>query len=500
MIKLAKPTKSQLQKINALTGKELEADQVYVFTSLSADTLPVKRNGFFGSFELKMSKKFLSKLKNDYRKGAALLAGHNSERLPFGRTFDAKIMQDEVNGSLVDTLYIDQYITKYVVVDGEKKQLNTELGLTTEDIVNHIEAGHTFDTSIGFQIDTPVCSICNHDIRSSQCSHMLGQEYVVENELMKCGILVEGGEGIENSLVYAGAVNRAIITKTHTEEEENLEVDSKLQLSVKDNTNSLYNVKELKNIPIESSLFCYLSKGEIHFVSNMPEKSHVERENLKMEQTENHVETPVTEELEVVSADVEFEPEIEVQEVELEVEAEVELTIFNEEVTEEKQEFSLQQNQEFIELQHKFSELKEQNDKSEMLIEELNKEIVALKEKASFADQFAEEIKKDVIKYAIRSRGNQFNVERYGKYLSTLSFSDMKEELNMFKEEFSSILDEARITAKENFEQENVLFGSDEEIRQEAARQAMVEFSQNKKGNLAELTKIKFNQLKSKTK
>ncbi|MGG1263840.1 hypothetical protein [Brevibacillus laterosporus] len=472
---MPRPTADQLRKINKFSQAELKEDQVYVFRSLSADTLPVKRYSWFGEYSINMSEKMLQKLKKDYQKGVGLLASHNSNRLSFGRTFDAEIQADDVNGESVKTLYIDHYMVTYMDnEDGTKETLPTEIGMSTQDIANHIEVGHTFDTSIGFSIHDPKCSICNNSINDyEKCDHYPGLTYDVDGEKIRCNVLADSGEGIENSLVYAGAVERATIQNTRISKDNSnmYEYSYQLQSPVKVGDVSLYTVGEIKNLPIGAQLICFLSKGSLQLFTTTPERRDF-AEYQKGREEMSQVNTNATETAEQVV--LAFEP---VADVVLKSVHEAELSV---------------KQAELETVLAKAADL-------ETKLAQANEKIISLSVKAELADGFTEDLIQDAVKAGIAARGNGFNIERYEKYLRSLGVSEVKEELSAMRQEFAGSIEaavkatNAEIGTERNDGQVEMSIA---DKRQEAARIALQRYKQNG-GNLELLTKQAFAELDS---
>lgn len=482
------PTRAQLNKINKFSQVDLKEEQVYVFQSLSADTLPIKRFGWFGEYSINMSDNMLNKLKKDYRTGVGLLASHNSNRLPFGRTFDADVKVDNVDGEEVKTLYIDHYMVKYMEdEDGTKSPLRTEInGMTTQDLANHIEVGHTFDTSIGFSMNEVKCSICKHDLRDyDKCSHIPGMTYDVqvgENvEKQRCNIIAESGEGIENSLVYAGAVNRALIQNGRNDaSHQNLSTNSSdYDSSVKLGDSTLYNVDELKNLPRDAQVLCFLSKGNMQVFTNTNERRDFNKYLKEREEMSEATKTPETG---LLSA----EPLKPVVSQELYDQLKLAHDGFAEKLG--KTETTL------TETLAKVGELQDELKAKDIQIEELSA-------KAELADEYRNSLIDETVKAGVAARGNQFNTERYSKYVATLSVAEIKEELSAFKGEFPATVEAARVTAQEAETEREADAPAVElsihEIRQEAAKQAMVEFNRNG-GDLVALTEKYITELRQK--
>ena len=155
----------------------------------------------------------------------------------------------------------------------------------------------------------------------------------------------------------------------------------------------------------------------------------------------------------------------------------------------------LSKDSEIVELQHKFME---QLHKYEAEIVELKKQNTELLEKVQVVEEYSAELMQDTIKAGIRSRGNQFNTVRYEKYLKTLSIKEIKEELQMFKQEFMDSMQDNRKSLRETEDSELKIPMDETELRQEAAKSAMQEWQVNKSLNLAELTKQKLIELSKK--
>lgn len=489
---MSKPTREQLRKINKFSQVELKEDQVYTFQSLSADTLPIRRYGWFGEYSIEMSDKMLNKLKKDYQVGVGLLASHNSNRLPFGRTFDASVKMDDVKGEQINTLYIDHYIVKYMEGEnGEQIPLRTEInGMTTQDIANHVDVGHTFDTSIGFSMDEMKCTICKNDVRDYEnCSHWPGMYYDVQvgdtTEKVRCNVIADYGEGIENSLVYAGAVNRALIQNSRKlDGSDNLSASTQnYDTNVNLSDTPLYNVDELKNLPMEAQVLCFLSKCNMQVFTNTKERRDFNKYQENKEGRDLMPASNIVGEGYTTLQAAELKP---VVSQDLYDQLKLDRDSVNEKLGKTEVELASTATK-VIELQDELSKKDAQ--------------IAELTEKASLADEYRNDLIEDTIKAGIAARGNAFNVERYRKYVTSLSVSDIKEELTAFKGEFPATVEAARVTAQDtNVTREDGVPSTElsiTEIRQEAAKLAMQEF-QKSGGDLVQLSEKHYAELRQK--
>ncbi|OLP64445.1 hypothetical protein BACPU_26700 [Bacillus pumilus] len=460
------PTKDQLETINKFSQVPLEEDQVFVFRSLSADTLPVKQFGWFGEYSILMTENMLLDLKQSYKTGVGLLASHNSRRLPFGRTYNAEVTTDSVDGESVKTLYVDHYIVKYTKdSEGNKVPLRTEVNnMTTQDIANHIEVGHAFDTSIGFEITNPGCSICGHDIRDySKCDHLLGQQYDVMvdgiNEKKRCDLVADAGEAYENSLVYAGAVNRAIVVKNDR--------DSNQMTALHDPVNAgdteIYNVEDVKSLPLNSKVFCSLSKGGMNLFS------FTQPENKPKLLSQGGMEMPTNE----------------TQAEETKAPAAQESTVTSQD--------DIVLSKQLHEQLH--SDLKKSQEAEKNLTAELEKAKTLLAATEAIVQQFSSKLKEETLAAGIKARGNSFSKERFEKYLNTLSLDELAAEKEALEAEFSAPLEAAQLTQKTISEEKpEVANLSAEEKRALASKEAALRFKREG-GDIGKLTKEELDKL-----
>ena len=191
------PTAGQLEKINALAKRPLEKEEVFVFNAkLAGDMIIPDRY-------IQLSKPLLNVFKQNAIEGVAFLLDHSwsgfgrpKAAIPYGRTFDAKLQKSDVDGEQW-ALNADHYIVRGIEIDN----------ISTDSIIQSIEAGTMFDTSIGWGSDVMECSICHGDIRRySQCPHYPGQTYEIDGENLLCyAIAKPPGFLMENSAVFDGA-------------------------------------------------------------------------------------------------------------------------------------------------------------------------------------------------------------------------------------------------------------------------------------------------------
>ena len=197
------PTAGQLEKINALAKRTLSADEVFVFPNKLAGDMVIPER------YIQLHKSLLEVFKQDAIKGVSLMVDHSwapsglfglggrpRGAFTYGRSFDAKLRHGDADNEkwALDAWF---YMVKGMEIDG----------INTDSLIQGIESGTLFDTSIGWGADTHECSICGNDIRRySECEHFPGQTYEVKGEEKLCfDIAKPPGFLMEDSIVFDGA-------------------------------------------------------------------------------------------------------------------------------------------------------------------------------------------------------------------------------------------------------------------------------------------------------
>lgn len=418
---MGRPTKEQLEKINRFSKVELTEDDVYVFHNLMIDNAVT-------SYYTIVHENLLRKFSIDVKKGVGLILSHDSSKLPIGRSFDSTLVEewDEETGEVLKSLYGDFYIAL---------GRNTESGMTTDDIVRGIDSGTIFATSIGFSAKTMKCSICGHDIRSWDCPHWPGKEYIVENEegvgeTVTCyAIIGEDGVGelIENSLVYAGACSRASIVNEY----------SKGNDSVTKNLPKLQVVEELKQIPVDASIYQFYTAGGLVLMTDSTEKrSETGMDRYKKVLTEFNIQSE--DELKAKLTELsEKSTELENKDKEL-LAKDKEIAKLTEDLEYYKKEV-LTKNDEVSELKDKITELNEEIANLTQLNEEL-------KQNAELIEVYKKDLKDEILELGVRSQGNAFNKTLFERFLDTLSIEELKEVRESFDEEVKTKFSNVRVS------------------------------------------------------
>lgn len=417
---MPKPTTEQLGRINRFSMRELTEDDVVVFSDLMIDDQVT-------SYSSKVHPSLLRKFIQDANGGVGLLMSHNTGKLPVGRSFGAEMKVDYDNdGREMKTVYGEFYIDL-----GRQ----TESGMSTDDIAKGIESGTIFDTSIGFSADRWECTICGNDIRDwRKCDHFPGTKYVVNRDgedVAETCYVVAGSDGqgelIENSLVYAGACNRATIVNNFSKDGvRETEKGTKLHL-----------IDNFKNIPLNTSIYQYFTKDGSVLYTESPERTNGLEELMKRSEGE-----------------VEFAKFKEVlDQFGVKAETPEQLSVALQEAKDAQEKLSAKET-ENAELQGQLEkansdneEMKGQLTTKDETIQELSVKNEELAEKAELGKAYREELTEKALEAGVRAQGNAFNKAMYSKFLGTLSVDEIKEFAKGFEAESQAKFSGAKTTA-----------------------------------------------------
>lgn len=173
------PSPEQLAKINKLAKRNLKENEVFVFShKMAGDMIIPERN-------VKLMKELLDVFALNAQKGVSRLLDHSwhtdgfwgmggrpKAALSYGRTFDSSFGPGTEEGETV-SLNAETYMKRGVEIDG----------ISTDSIIQSIEAGTMFDDSIGFNYGKAICSVCGNDYNNSEkCQHYAGETYEIKGE------------------------------------------------------------------------------------------------------------------------------------------------------------------------------------------------------------------------------------------------------------------------------------------------------------------------------
>ncbi len=409
---MAKPTQEQMQKIKRFTNESLTEDDVFVFNNLMIDDQPT-------SFYSVIHENLLRKFTADAAGGIPLMLVHNTNRLPVGKSFDAYMKEDIVDGSLVKSVY-GQFYMPY--------GLNTDSGLMTDDIIKGIETGVHQATSIGFSAKEWKCSICGNDIRDYwACPHYPGKKYAVNNngidEVETCYVIVgENGEGSlnEDSLVYSGASFRAGIRQNFGRAVNEGADGSKLRV-----------IDDFKDIPVNATVYQFYTKdGSVLMVDTeertggaqyLKNKGVEEMELVKVQEALGTFGVKFNTIDELTAGLQEFSTKV------AEVEAYKGLVD--------------EANQKLATAESAADTLRAQLTGKDEIIAELTKENEHLAKDAELARTYKEDLLEKALELGVRANGNAFNKDVHQKLFSVMSVDELKEVVAAFdaqvKEKFA---------------------------------------------------------------
>lgn len=459
---MATPSQEELRQINQFTQREFTADELYVFDNLMIDTLPVESHFIIPQEDLVESL-------HAQTIGTPLILDHNSRTLPVGRSFASRMQLDDVNGKQVKTAYGKFYIDK-----GRA----TESNMTTDDLIKGIEAGTLSDTSIGFSFSDAKCSICGNDLRDFEnCKHWPGRTYDVEQEdgsveQETCWIEA-GGEGTlyENSLVYAGAVNRATVQRSFSAQ----------SVTENEKGTNLFAVEDIKAIPQGAHFILHFSKRGSALFTASPERVEYGQSTPKRSDDEVDMQK-IREALSAIGITAEFST---YEELSAAITKFAEGLVNPEDVV-AKADFEARV-AEIAELSTKNTELAKQVEESaealasrDATIAELTAKNEELAGKADLADTYRSDLVTKALEAGVRAQGNAFQSEMFGKFLETLSVSELKDVIAGFEAEFAGRFEGAKMTdGKETFRTNSSAptsrddFETDEEFREFVAEEAI---------------------------
>lgn len=203
MAKFGVPTEAQLAKINKLAPKTFSAEEVFFFTGKSAGDMIIENR------YIQLSKELLDTFITNAKEGVSWLLNHSwaswSESVTiYGRTFDGRLEPSSENGETV-AMYLDKYIPRSDTLKN---------GRSANSVIEDIENGVLFDTSIGWGSSKMVCSICNMDYYGGECNHLRGRMYEDADGNRKLCYIVAKNPGylMEESGVFDGAYKGAGIS------------------------------------------------------------------------------------------------------------------------------------------------------------------------------------------------------------------------------------------------------------------------------------------------
>jgi len=151
-------TAEQLETINCYTRRELNAEEVFVFSVILCD------NEIDRDFE-QFPKDSLEKLAELYKGKTGVFDHRPNAENQSARIFDTEIIAADSQNSVGE-----QYICLKAFAYMVRCEKNS-------DLILEIDAGIKKEVSVGCAVEKTICSICGADTKISGCNHSKGKEY-----------------------------------------------------------------------------------------------------------------------------------------------------------------------------------------------------------------------------------------------------------------------------------------------------------------------------------
>lgn len=195
------PSKEDLELINLYSRNPLEESEVYCFNLTLCD------NEIDRDFE-RFSIETLTALK-DFFVGKTGISDHNlSSENQKARIFKTWLETDDSKKTAAGESYTKLCARAYTLKTADN-----------ESFIKEIEGGIKKEVSIGCAVKDTLCSLCGKSLKAHACSHVKGKVY--KGKLCH-GILSGATDAYEWSFVAVPAQKNAGVTKSYTEQENNL--------------------------------------------------------------------------------------------------------------------------------------------------------------------------------------------------------------------------------------------------------------------------------------
>lgn len=199
-------TDDELKMINVYTRRELNADEVYVFSVVLCDNDIDRDNERFTVESLYALEKMFV--------GRTGIIDHN----PSAKNQTARIFSCSVEAvSGMKTKTGDDYFRLKARAYMPKSEGNRE-------IISAIDSGIIKEVSVGCAVEKTVCSICGEDME--RCVHRKGERY---GGKICCGELLNPYDAYEWSFVAVPAQQKAGVTKSHMKNRKEMTMDKILK-------------------------------------------------------------------------------------------------------------------------------------------------------------------------------------------------------------------------------------------------------------------------------
>ena len=188
-------TAEQLETINCYTRRELNAEEVFVFSVILCD------NEIDRDFE-QFPKDSLEKLAELYKGKTGVFDHRPNAENQSARIFDTEIIAADSQNSVGE-----QYICLKAFAYMVRCEKNS-------DLILEIDAGIKKEVSVGCAVEKTICSICGADTKNGGCNHSKGKEY--DGKLCYY-LLINPTDAYEWSFVAVPAQKNAGVVKGYSD-------------------------------------------------------------------------------------------------------------------------------------------------------------------------------------------------------------------------------------------------------------------------------------------
>lgn len=199
------PDKAVMEKINRLSRRKLEPDEVYVFNVTLCDNEIDRDFDVFSEKSLQtLGEMFIGKT------GISDHSMRSSDQT--ARIYEAHL--ERTPGRLT------KYGAPYVALKAGAYMVRTK---KNEDLIKEIDAGIKKEVSVGCSVSKSVCSVCGRDSMREGCEHIKGKQY---GSVLCYNTLTDPTDAYEWSFVAVPAQREAGVTKAYKEKKEEKKLEN----------------------------------------------------------------------------------------------------------------------------------------------------------------------------------------------------------------------------------------------------------------------------------
>lgn len=188
---------SDLELINKLTRRPLNAEEVYTFNVVLCDN-DLDRD--FEVFDLKC----LYELKELFLGKTGIFDHDPKGSNQTSRIYFTEVVRDPIKKTKLGQDYYMLKAKAYMIKNEKNK-----------DLIEEIDGGIKKEVSIGCSVSCVKCSICGCNTKKEKCEHVLGNRYIINGEEQLCyHVLENASDAYEWSFVAVPAQRQAGVVKS----------------------------------------------------------------------------------------------------------------------------------------------------------------------------------------------------------------------------------------------------------------------------------------------